>query len=194
MSYTDPRKAQEHAHQLQREIDQQPKRKHAVIVAVDLHGGFSRNGEIPWHYKEDFAWFKQQTKDQIVVMGRKTYDDINKRMGDKGAKEVLPGRQAFVVTSTELPRQNATAIRSMYDYAMHLDIEDNRTVFFIGGKSIFTQGLSLADTVYVTAINDDHGCDLFFPVEVLDTMFKLSHKKRGDDSGLVFLTYKRVAP
>jgi dienelactone hydrolase len=56
----------------QQALDQMPRTKYAAIVAVDLMGGFSVGGKIPWYYPEDFKWFQQQTKGHICVMGRTT--------------------------------------------------------------------------------------------------------------------------
>ena len=189
-------RAQQQAYEHQQAIDSAPRWKYAVIAAVDLDRGFSKNGEIPWYYKEDFAWFKKITTNQICVMGRATYEDINKRMGDKGKESVLPSRQCFVVSSTlkQEDVHNATVIKYIYDithYLLYDDIE-TKTIFFIGGDRIFKEGIALANTVYLTVINKTFGCDKFFPVEYVEKYFThdTTHQAEGA-TDLRFLTYKR---
>jgi dihydrofolate reductase len=158
----------------QDEINKYPRQKYAVIVAVDEKGGFSKDGKIPWNYKEDFAWFKKITKGHVCVMGRATYDDINARQGDKGDDSVLPGRKCFVVTSTPLPRNNAIAIPNLRVLEPHLTDDDfKKTVFFIGGERVYAECLPKASTAYVTVVNKDAGCDRFFPTSYLLKHFKL---------------------
>lgn len=189
-------RAQHLAQQRQQAIDEDPHWRYAIIAAVDLDRGFSKAGEIPWYYKEDFAWFKKVTTDQICVMGRTTYEDINKRLGEKAKDSVLPSRQCFVVSSTlkQEDVHNATVIPQLYDVVNHVNHDDieKKTIFFIGGERIFNEGIALANTVYLTVINKTFGCDKFFPVEYVDKYFirdKMHTTKTEPD--LRFLTYVR---
>lgn len=137
----------------------------AVIAAVDNQRGYSKNGQIPWHFKEDFEWFKKQTMDHACVMGRTTYEDINTRLGEKAKDSVLPGRQCYVVSSTLESLPNATVVRSISEVALKVPVEYNKPIFIIGGGRLFTEGVALASTVYLTVINESYECDKFFPVE-----------------------------
>ena len=174
-------------------LDTQPRQQYAAIVAVDLLGGFSAAGKIPWHYPADFKWFQARTKGHICVMGRVTYDDINQRLGDKAAESVLPGRKCFVVTSTPLPRENATAVASIGAIDKLLTEEDiTRTVFFIGGESIYREGIAKCNAVYVTVVNKDAECDRFFPTEYLMKHFDVEKTlTHPSDNELSFMVWKR---
>lgn len=187
-------KAQQSAIHRQQLLDESSRHKFAIIAAVDSTGGLSKNGEIPWHYKEDFNWFKKQTTGNICVMGRGTYEDINKRLGDKAKDSVLPNRKCFVVSST-LKQQdinNATVITSAYDVDSQLTNDDlEKTVFYIGGESIFNLALSIADELYLTFINKDFECDKFFPIEYVDKLFDKDKTFKTENDDLRFVTYKR---
>lgn len=169
------------AKKTQDEINATPRQRYAAIVAVDERGAFSKDGKIPWHYSEDFKWFQQHTKGHICVMGRATYDDITNHLGDKAADSVLPGRKCFVVTSSPLPRNNATAVASISEVDKHLtfDDADNKIVFFCGGERIYSEGIAKCNTVLVTIVNKDVDGDRHFPVKYLmkhftqDKMFKV---------------------
>jgi dihydrofolate reductase len=189
-------KVQQRAHERQQAIDQDPRWKYAVIAAVDLDRGFSKAGEIPWYYKEDLQWFKMITTNHICVMGRTTYEDINKRLGDMAKESVLPSRQCFVVSSTlkQEDVHNATVIQHCYDVVNHLNFDDieTKTIFFIGGERIFKEGIALANTVYLTVVNKTFECDKFFPVEYVEKYFILdkTHQTVGAPD-LRFFTYVR---
>lgn len=171
-------------------------RQHNIIAAVDLHGGFSKDGKIPWDEPHDFRWFKETTKDSICVMGRKTYDDINARMGERGEIEVLPGRKSFVVTSSPLPRENAAVISSINDVDKHVtleDVEQGKKIFFIGGERIYREAIAKADTAYITVVNAEVEADLFFPTKYLQACFRLtSVQKHPEAPNLRFTTWTRI--
>ena len=47
-----------------------------AIMAVDEKGGISKGQSMPWPKNSiDLKWFKENTINNIVVMGRKTWDD-----------------------------------------------------------------------------------------------------------------------
>lgn len=188
-------KMQQQAQEIQHAIDNEPRQKYAVIAAIDLDRGFAKLGEIPWYYAEDLRWFKQITSGHICVMGRITYEDINKRLGEKAAESILPNRRCFVVSSTlkQDDTKNATVIKCCYDVVNFLTEEDiGKTVFFIGGERIFTEGISLANTVYLTAIDKTFECDKFFPVEYVDKYFVLDKMHKTETApDLRFLTFVR---
>jgi dihydrofolate reductase len=156
----------------QQMLDEAPRRKYAVIAAVDIHGGFAKDGQIPWHHPQDLKWFKNRTTGQICVMGRTTYEDINNRLDGKNATSALPDRRCFVVSSAVEELTNATAVKSIGEVEKHLTDDDlEKTIFFIGGERIFQEGIALADTAYITAINKAYNCDKFFPTKYLMEQF-----------------------
>lgn len=188
-------KMQRQAAERQALIDAAPRQKYAIIAAVDVDGGFGKDGKIPWDYPEDFRWFQSQTKGNICVMGKTTYLEINEKMGDKGESSVLPDRKCFVVSSTleQSEVKNAIVIRSIYDVDLHLDDDDiEKTVFFIGGEQIFSQAISRVDRVVITAINNSFGCDRFFPTSALDKLFRVNKVFKSEHTNdLRFVDYIR---
>lgn len=178
-----------------------PMRTINVIAAADEEFGFGKDGKIPWHYPEDFKFFKETTKDSVCIMGRKTFDDL---LTYAKGKAVLPGRQCIVLSSTELdlgPRPNAMSIPAMNSWvynnihratsvgnALDMSMKWNMDVYFIGGESVFESGMKLADCVYLTRIPGTHNCDRFFPFKELKEKFHLYNTRNGDN-GLVFQTY-----
>lgn len=137
-------------------------RKLAVIVAVDNKWGIGKEGNLAWHFPEDFAHFKRTTMGTACVMGRRTYDEIAKMR--EGKEELLPGRECFVLTSRSLDDTRVTAISTIEEVYEKTE----RDIFFIGGRSVFEYGLQKCDVVYLSRIDGDYGCDTFFPKEGLE--------------------------
>ncbi|MFV9873542.1 MAG: dihydrofolate reductase, partial [Rickettsia slovaca] len=51
-------------------------RKIIGIMACDPQGVIGNKGQIPWSYTKEFEYFYQTVKNNIIVMGRKTFDSI----------------------------------------------------------------------------------------------------------------------
>jgi dihydrofolate reductase len=68
-----------------------------LIAAVNHNMLLGKDNKMPWHIKEDLVFFKEQTINKTVLMGRKTFESI---------KGVLPNRTIYVLTSqTTLSKQ-----------------------------------------------------------------------------------------
>lgn len=163
------------------------KSKIVIIAALDLKGGFSKNGELPFNSKADMKHFKQTTLGNVCVMGRKTYDGIVARTSPKEGEQALPGRDCYVYTSKPEEVQYGTGFSDLG--AIPMNIGDERTFFFIGGESIFNLGLQLADEAIITVFDEDYECDKFFPTDYLDDHFNIVSNEKLEDC--VVLTFKR---
>ncbi|PPD55306.1 MAG: hypothetical protein CTY12_01485 [Methylotenera sp.] len=167
------------------------RQRYSVIAAIDVAGGYAKNGKIPWYYSEDFKWFRKQTTGHICVMGRNTYEDINARLGDKAKESVLPNRQCFVLSTTLTDLPNATVVRTLSEVEK-FSPDTNIPIFIIGGGALFNMGVLLADTVVLTEINSDYNCDKFFPLSYLTDHFIIRQQIETDDKELCFYTFERI--
>ncbi|MGL5961955.1 MAG: dihydrofolate reductase, partial [Cetobacterium sp.] len=61
----------------------------SLIVAMDENNLIGSNNSMPWNIPEDLKLFKTITTDNIIIMGRKTFEAIGK---------ALPNRLNFVLT------------------------------------------------------------------------------------------------
>ena len=50
-----------------------------LIVAIDLQGNIGRNNDLLFHMKEDMKFFREQTTNNIVVMGYNTWLSLNEK-------------------------------------------------------------------------------------------------------------------
>ena len=47
-----------------------------MIIATDCIFGIGKDNKLPWDCPEDLKYFKEQTLNDCVVMGRKTYESL----------------------------------------------------------------------------------------------------------------------
>ena len=146
------------------------------IAAVDENWGIAKDHKIPWHYPEDFKFFKERTKNLYCVMGYNTYKEISEMRGYPHRNgELLPGRNCMVLTSHDIPTNNHVTklshleTLSIYSYSFA----------FIGGTSIYDYAMGEnsfncgMNYGYITRIKKDYGCNMFFNHELLEKNYEL---------------------
>lgn len=148
------------------------------IVAVDEKWGIAKDHKIPWHFPEDFAWFKKKTKGMPLIMGYNTYAEIAAMRGyPEKVSELLPGRKTHVITSREIPT-NDMVHREQLDFnSFH-----SWSYCYVGGSRIYDHAMGLdggeemaCHFGLVTRIKHDYECTQFFNEELLKKHYYLEH-------------------
>lgn len=152
----------------------------SIIVALDDKQGIGAKNRLPWHLKKDFAHFKKITMGHPIIMGRKTYQSIDKP---------LPGRTNIIITrdSNFSAPGCLIAISLESAIAQAKDIDDQE-IFIIGGGQIYQEAMAknLVDKLYVTHIHGDFQADTFFPDY---SHFKLLKQVNGQEGPYRFTFY-----
>ena len=126
-----------------------------LIVARSINNVIGKNGRIPWKIEGEQKQFKELTTGNIVIMGRKSYEEIG---------HPLPNRKTIVVSKTkEFKGENLETAVSVKE-AMELVAKDGRDVFIAGGYGIYKEALPYVDVMYITEVQlvVEDG-DVFFP-------------------------------
>jgi len=128
-----------------------------AILAMDPHRVIGYKGRIPWHYSEDFKWFKATTMGGNLLMGRSTYESIGKP---------LPGRYTYILTTDSAKILLPPGTLSAYvDEKLINDMspEMQNKTWLCGGAKVYKHFLPKCDEVYVTHIMEDFEGDTFMP-------------------------------
>ena len=124
-----------------------------LIVARSKNNVIGKNGEIPWNIKGEQKQFRELTTGNVVVMGRKSYEEIG---------HPLPNRKNIIVSKTKsFSGENLITVASMQEA---LAISNGEKVYIAGGYRLFKEALPFVDEMYITEIDItiDNG-DVFFP-------------------------------
>jgi dihydrofolate reductase len=157
-----------------------------AIFAVDFNGGMGFNGTLPWpHNAEDLQQFKTLTTGQVVVCGRKTWDDPK-------MPKPLPNRTVYV--ATHRPVAYATPVSGDIKEKI-LAIESahpDKKIFVIGGADILEAGKSLYDRVYITHIKGTYRADTRLYVKEFLTGFQPVRAQVSQDFQSTFTVYESI--
>lgn len=156
----------------------------SLIVAHDVNFVMGKDNKMPWHIKEDLAYFKKMTMGKAMVMGRKTFESIGK---------ALPGRLTVIVTrNTEYKAEGAQVVQD-FEKAIQIASHYADEVMVIGGGEIFNLALPIADRLYVTLIEKPYEGDTFFPNygEEWQVVEESEEKVNDDGTRYKFLVYEK---
>ncbi len=129
----------------------------AIIAAYARNRVLGRDGQIPWKLDGEQKRFRELTTGNVVVMGRRTYESIGRR---------LPNRMTIVLSNTKeftdfCNLHTAHSLKEALDYAAdHADLSD---IFIAGGANVYEEAIPLCDVMYITEIDADIDGDVRFP-------------------------------
>ena len=166
-----------------------------LIVAYDKNNGIGKDNSIPWRLPADLKRFAKITsttldpeKQNAVIMGRKTWESIPDKF------RPLPNRLNLVLTLGHAEYPGATAVHSFHG-ALKI-VADTPTIeraFVIGGAEVYKRAMEHADGIYVTALDADIDCDVYFPQigkEFALREWDEPHHHAGID--FAYLYYRRI--
>ena len=125
----------------------------SLIAALAENRTIGRAGGLPWHLPDDLKHFKRLTVDHTIIMGRKTYQEVNRP---------LPGRRNVVISRDSTFRPEGVTVVSTLEEALALGATEEE-MFVIGGGEIYRLALPYADRLYLTIVHASVEGDTTFP-------------------------------
>lgn len=156
----------------------------SIIVAVARNRVIGNNNTLPWHLPEDLKRFRALTTGHHIIMGRKTYESLNR---------LLPDRTTVIVTRNPDYKVKGALIANSLQQAIEL-CGDDKEVFLIGGAELYRDGLDLAHKLYLTEIDAEYAGDAFLPEFELSAWKETLREPHVSAQGLSFtyITYQRA--
>ena len=150
----------------------------SLIVAKSKNNIIGGGGKIPWYIPEDLQRFKKLTTNNIVIMGRKTFESLPKE------SKPLPNRLNIIISRNKNYKVDNCLVVNSLSQALRKAGSDKK-VFVIGGGEIYKEALKYADNIYVTEVDGEFKGDTYFPT--LNRTWK--EVKREEKEGYRFIDY-----
>ena len=124
----------------------------ALIVAYAKNQVIGNKGCIPWKIKGEQKRFKELTTGNVVIMGRRSYEEIGRP---------LPNRQTYLISTTlKVEEENCHTVSSLSEA---LKLAEGKEIYIAGGGMLYREALPLADRLYLTLIDREIEGDTYFP-------------------------------
>ncbi len=150
------------------------------IMAIDENGGISKGTSMPWPKNSiDLKWFKNNTINNVVVIGRKTWEDpfmptplknrINALVTNKN-KSNFPGAHYYLSGNIS---DQVKELQNTYN---------DKDIFIIGGAEIINLTINIIQEFYLTRIYGNYECEKFLEIDLVQENMKMIKKIDGDKS------------
>lgn len=124
-----------------------------IISAMGLNREIGGENKLLWDLPRDMKYFREETKNKIIVMGRKTFDSIG---------YPLPNRTNIVLTKNkDFSFEGIKVLNYIEDV---LDLSKKQNIMIIGGSEIYNLFLPYTDKILLTLVHANFpNADSFFP-------------------------------
>lgn len=114
-----------------------------LIMSISRNGVIGQNGQIPWELPDEQKRFRTLTLGHVVVMGRKTWENLRFRP--------LPGRECVILTRNE--NYEAVDARIFHSFQEILEAYPDSQIWVAGGASVFDMAQRFANKLHLTVVD-----------------------------------------
>lgn len=126
-----------------------------LIAAIGRNNELGLNNTLIWQIPEDLRFFKEQTINKSILMGRNTFESL---------PSLLPNRTHLVLTSrTDLKESERLKVFNSLDVLIAYLEQAEGEIMVIGGSKIYETFLPYSNKMLLTEIDAENKADAFFP-------------------------------
>jgi dihydrofolate reductase len=158
-----------------------------LIVAAAKNWAIGYNGGLLFDLPDDMAFFKNNTLNKVVVMGRNTL------LSFPGEKPLKNRTNIVLTTNKDFKVEGCTIVHSFKELFEELQKYDAEDVFVIGGGKIYNDLYPYCSEAYITKVDAIVNADTFLHNFDEDEDWYLSYASEiHENNGLKFTvnTYK----
>jgi len=152
----------------------------ALIVAYANNQVIGNQGCIPWKIKGEQKRFKELTIGNVVVMGRRSYEEIGRP---------LPNRMTLVISNTK--NYNDVNVMTVRTLEEAIEVAGGKDIYISGGARLYEEALPIIEKMYITEINLDIEGDTYFPPFDKSKFTKEINQMFDGDIPYVYVTYTK---
>lgn len=158
-----------------------------MIAAAAENNALGKNNGLLWHLPDDFKRFKRLTSGHKIIMGRKTFDSLDKP---------LPNRTNIIITRDKdytVAHKDCIVVHSLDDA---LALVNNEIAFIIGGGEIYKLAEKRSNKIELTRVHGNFDeADTFFP-EIDENYWMMTRQEfHGTDDkhaySFTYMTYEK---
>lgn len=140
-------------------------KKIVAIWVQDRNGIIGKANHLPWRLPKDLKHFKEITLNQAILMGRITFEGMNKRL--------LLNREMLILTSqSDYQIEGATVVKSVEEVLTWYTNQD-KILYIVGGSQVYKLFEPYVDELIVTQVQTEVDGDTYFPRDFDFSRFSL---------------------
>lgn len=182
-----------------------------AILAIDINNGLSKDNKIPWKCASDMTFFYNQTKGNIVIMGKNTYFSLPEKkrpLKDRLNIILTKNPQYYIFGNNNINQLNNLLFTNNID--IYKEILNNKErynelfpflkkdfkIFIIGGNEIYSIYFPLCSNIWISHIKGNYDCDLFLNNNIINKLennnnFEYKKEIHYEDEKLQIIKYQK---
>jgi len=125
-----------------------------IIACFSKNRVIGKGGKMPWYFPEDLRRFKKITMGHTLIMGRKTFESIEKP---------LEGRKIIILSRDDKFNSPVCDVVESFEKAIELANKTDDKPIVCGGSEVYKAALPFVRKMYLTEIQREIPGDTFFP-------------------------------
>lgn len=130
-------------------------KKIIALWAEDEQGLIGLDNGLPWFLPKELQHFKKTTMGQAILMGRVTFDGMNRR--------ILPGRQTLILTHDDKFSSEGVSVLHSVEQVLEWFKAQDENLYIVGGASIYKAFEPHYDKLIRTTVHSCFKGDTYFP-------------------------------
>lgn len=160
-----------------------------LIVAVSNDWGIGNEGGLLYNLPEDMSFFRNTTKNKVVVMGRATLLSL------PGGKP-LKNRTNIVLTKDKnFEHEGVIVCNSIEELFIEFKKYNSDDIFIIGGGTVYNQLFQYCEEAYITKVNQNVKADTYLHNFDEDENWELEYQSPehiNNGRSFTFNTYRNI--
>lgn len=140
-------------------------KKIIAIWAQDTKGIIGKSNKLPWYLPKDLKHFKETTLNQAILMGRVTFEGMNKRL--------LPNRETLILTTQSDYQVDGATVVTNVEGVLNWYKNQDKTLYIAGGSQVYKLFEPYVDELIVTQVQAEVDGDTYFPKDFDFSKFSL---------------------
>lgn len=126
-----------------------------AIWAQSINEVIGNQQKLPWSLPKDLAFFKEKTLHHPIVMGRKTFEGMDRRL--------LPNRTTIILTTQPDYSVPGAIVCHSVEEVLAQQPQFDLPLIIVGGAQLYRLFLPYCDTLYRTIVEAQVTGDAFAP-------------------------------
>ncbi|MDO4662541.1 MAG: dihydrofolate reductase [Tissierellia bacterium] len=159
-----------------------------MIMAVDENFAIGKDNDLLFRIKKDLRHFKSLTENNIIIMGRKTFDSMEKP---------LSNRENIVLTRNKDFKKDGVKVFNDIDLLLAYIYKSDKNIYVVGGGKIIDLLIDYCDGAILTKIHAKKDADTFMRNLDLDENRVIEKESElMEENGIKFsyVEYKNTNP
>lgn len=144
------------------------------ILAMGKNNLIGKGDDLPWYVKEDFDFYREQTKHHDILVGKNTFFTLPKSLQKWSKIYIVSDDKNF-----NYENENVKTINNFSNLIKEYQNHPSKYLFVSGGYTLYKSIINKCDQLIISFIKGEHSGDIFLNELKWEKFEEISSKDKG---------------